>query len=82
MRWTLEETEAVRKAYDLGDVRDIDFWVVMNAKYNDNKDTVERFVPDDNEKQLEMYVSLAKDFIKDKDAKDGKVFTYFTSIPK
>ena len=54
----------------------------MNAKYNDNKDTVERFVPDDNEKQLEMYVSLAKDFIKDKDAKDGKVFTYFTSIPK
>lgn len=82
MHWTLEETESVRKMYDLGDIRDIDFWVVMNAKYNDNKDTVEKFIPDDSEKQLEMYVCLARDFIKDKDAKEGKVFTYFTKIPE
>lgn len=82
MHWTLEETESVRKMYDLNDIRDIDFWVVMNAKYNDNRDTVEKFIPDDSEKQLEMYVCLARDFIKDKDAKEGKVFTYFTKIPE
>lgn len=82
MHWSLEETEAVRKNYGLSDIRDIDFWIVMNAKYNDSKDTVEHFAPDDAEKQLDMYVYLAKDFIKDKDAKDGKVFTYFTTIPK
>ncbi len=82
MRWSLEETEDVRKAYDLSDIRDIDFWIVLNAEYNDNKETVEYFIPDDSEKQLDMYVRLAKDFIKDKDAKEGKVFTYFTSIPK
>ena len=82
MHWSLEETETVRKMYDLSDIRDIDFWVVMNSKYNDNKDTVERFVPNDTEKQLEMYVYLTRDFIKDKDAKEGKVFTYFTEIPE
>lgn len=82
MRWTLEETESVRKKYGLSDIRDIDFWIVMNAKYNDNKDTVEHFASGDDEKQLDMYVSLAKDFIKDKDAREGKIFTYFTTIPK
>lgn len=82
MHWSLDETESVRKAYGLSDIRDIDFWVVMNAKYNDSKDTVEHFIPNDIDKQLEMYVYLTRDFIKDKDAKDGKVFTYFTQIPE
>lgn len=82
MRWSLEETEEVRKSYGLNDIKDIDFWVVMNSKYNDNKDTVEHFTQNDAEKQLEMYVRLAKDFINDKDAKKGKVFLYFTEIPE
>lgn len=82
MRWSLEETEEVRKSYGLNDIKDIDFWVVMNSKYNDNKDTVEHFTQNDAEKQLEMYVCLAKDFINDKDAKKGKVFLYFTEIPE
>lgn len=82
MHWSLEETESIRDMYNLSDIRDVDFWVVMNSKYNDNKDTVERFVPNDTEKQLEMYVYLTRDFIKDKDAKEGKVFTYFTEIPE
>lgn len=82
MHWSLEETESIRDMYNLSDIRDVDFWVVMNSKYNDNKDTVERFIPNDTEKQLEMYVYLTRDFIKDKDAKEGKVFTYFTEIPE
>ena len=82
IHWSLEETESIRDMYNLSDIRDVDFWVVMNSKYNDNKDTVERFVPNDTEKQLEMYVYLTRDFIKDKDAKEGKVFTYFTEIPE
>ena len=82
MHWSLEETESIRDMYNLSDIRDVDFWVVMNSKYNDNKDTVERFVPNDTEKELEMYVYLTRDFIKDKDAKEGKVFTYFTEIPE
>ena len=38
MHWSLEETESIRDMYNLSDIRDVDFWVVMNSKYNDNKD--------------------------------------------
>ena len=34
------------------------------------------------DEDLGMYVKYTKDFIKDEDAKEGKVFTYFTVIPK
>ena len=74
MHWSLEETNQVKEQYGLANIRDIDFWIVMNSAYNDYKD-----VFDEN---IEMYVKYAKDFIEDEDAKDGKVFTYFTTIPK
>jgi hypothetical protein len=82
MKWSLEETESVRKDYGLSDIRDIDFWITMNKMYNDEKETVEHFLPGDMDKQLEMYVYLTKNFINDPDAKPGKVFTYFTVIPE
>ena len=79
--WEYDTTTSVKNSYGLRDISDIDFYVVMNKTYNDNRDTVEKFVSDENQ-QVEMYVSLAKDFIKDEDAKEGKVFTYFTTIPE
>ena len=53
----------------------------MNKSYNDNKDTVDKFITD-NDKKLQMYASLTNDFINDVDAKEGKVYTYFMIIPK
>lgn len=74
MKWSLEQTKEVQEEYGMTDIRDIDFWVVMNSAYNDFSNLF-----DDN---IEMYVKYTKDFIKDEDAKEGKVFTYFTKIPK
>ena len=74
MKWTLDQTKEVQKQLNLTGIRDIDFWVVMNGAYNDYHD-----IFDEN---LDMYVKYAKDFIKDEDAKEGKVFTYYTTIPK
>ena len=74
MRWTLEETREVQNQYGLDNIRDIDFWIVMNSAYNDYRDLF-----GDN---IEMYARFSKDFIQDEDAKDGKVFLYFTSILK
>ena len=79
--WNMETTTAVKNQYGIKDISDIDFYVVMNSKYNDNKDTVDRFA-DTEDKKLDMYVSLTKDFVHDPDAKEGKVFTYFTKIPE
>ena len=74
LHWTLEETKSVQEQYDLDNIRDVDFFVVMNSAYNDYKD----LFGDD----LEMYIKYTKNFIKDEDAKENKVFVYFTTIPE
>lgn len=78
--WNYETTTMVKNQYGIKNINDVDFYIVMNSKYNDDKNTVEKFIEDEN-KQLEMYIDLTKDFILDEDAKEGKVFTYFTKIP-
>ena len=70
--WTLEQTTSVKNQYGFTDIRDIDFWVVMNSAYNDYKDIFK-----DN---LDIYAKWSYDFIKDVDAKNNKVFNYFTKI--
>lgn len=74
MRWNLEETREVQQQYGLDYIRDIDFWIVMNQAFNDYKD-----IFNDN---IDLYVKYTKDFIEDEDAKEGKVFLYFTTIPR
>ena len=44
----------------------------MNSAYNDYRDLF-----NDN---IEMYVRYSRDFILDEDAKNNKVFKYFTQI--
>ena len=74
MHWTLEQTRQVQVQNGLNNIRDIDFWVVMNSAYNDFQDLFE-----DN---IDMYVKYTKNFILDKDGKEDKVFLYYTTIPK
>ena len=74
MKWTLEDTESVRKQYGYDDIRPIDFWIVMNSAYNDYNDLF-----NDN---VEYYAKFSKDFIKDEDAKEDKVYYYFSMIPR
>lgn len=74
MHWTLEQTESVRKNYNLDDIRPVDFWLVMNMAYNDYHDLF-------NE-DVEQYVKYTTMFIDDEDANDDKVYDYFTTIPK
>lgn len=74
MKWTLEQTKDVQKQHNLTEIREIDFWIVMNMAYNDYHELFDE--------DLEMYIKYAKQFIKDEDAREGKVFTYFTKIPK
>ena len=74
MKWSLDETRQVQSQYDLERIRDIDFWVVMNSAYNDFRDLFDE--------DIEAYARYTKNFIIDKDAKEDKVFLYFTAIPK
>lgn len=73
MKWTLNEAEDIQNNYGI-DVRPVDFWIVMNQAFNDFRN-----VFGDN---LEMYVRYTEAFINDEDAKPGKVWKYFTEIPR
>lgn len=72
MRWSLEETENIQEQYGVSNIRPVDFFIVINSAYNDFKNMF-------NE-NLEMYVNYTVDFINDEDAKEDKVFLYYTTI--
>lgn len=74
MRWSLDDTKRMQIDFDESNIDDIDFFVVINSAYNDYQNLF-----GDN---IEMYVRFTRDFIEDEDAKQGKVFRYFTTISK
>jgi len=74
MKWTLDDTEGVRKQYGYENIRPVDFWITMNSAYNDYSDIFK-----DN---IDMYAKYSRDFICDEDAVDEKVYYYFSMIPK
>lgn len=73
MKWTKIQTDELIKKYNLA-LNDVDFWAIMNAMYNDYYKTF-----DD---EIETYIKLARDFIKDEDAIEGKVYEYWKCISK
>lgn len=72
-RWSYEESRNLQEQRGIKDIDPIEFFVVMNSAYNDYKDLF-------NE-DLESYMRFTIDFIKDEDAKQDKVFIYYTEIP-
>ena len=72
MRWTFEETKDLQRQYGVDNINDVDFFIVMNSAYNDYRDLFQ-----DN---IEDYMKFTIDFIEDEDAKQDKVFLYYTTI--
>ena len=71
MRWSMEETKRMQQEYGVENIDYIDFFVVINSAFNDYRDLF-----GDN---IENYVKYTVDFIQDEDAKQDKVFRYFTT---
>ena len=79
-RWSLEESKKIQEQFGMNDISPIDFFTVLNRNFNDSRNdsrnTAERFTKNPEE-EVEFYVCLTRDFIKDEDAKPNKVFKYF-----
>lgn len=73
-KWSIEETQKIMQQYGINNVKNADFYVVINSAYNDYRDLFQ----DD----IEKYVRFTMNFIQDEDAKIDKVFLYFTEIPQ
>ena len=72
-KFTFEETRNLQRQRGINDIDEVEFYIVINSAYNDYKDLF-------NE-DLESYIRFTIDFIKDEDAKQDKVFIYYTEIP-
>lgn len=73
MRWSYEETKDLQRQYGVDNINSVDFFIVMNSAFNDYRDLFQ-----DN---VEDYMKFTIDFIEDEDAKQDKVFLYYTMIP-
>ena len=71
-RWSIEETRQMQEQRGISNVSDVDFFIVINSAYNDYQNLF-----GDN---IEDYVRFTMDFIQDEDAKQDKVFLYYTEI--
>lgn len=71
-RWNIEETRQMQEQRGISNISDVDFFVVINSAYNDYQNLF-----GDN---IEDYVRFTMDFIQDEDAKQDKVFLYYTEI--
>lgn len=71
-RWSLNETRDFQMSHGASAIDEIDFFVVMNSAYNDYSDIFQ----DD----IEDYIRFTIDFIRDADAKEDKVYLYFTTL--
>ena len=72
-KWSFEETRNLQRQRGIDDIDEVSFYTVINSAYNDYKDLF-------NE-DLESYIRFTINFIKDEDAKQDKVFIYYTEIP-
>lgn len=73
--WSIDETEQVRKQYNLSSIKPLDFYVLMNMAYSDYGS----ILGDPNE-DLDKYVAFVKNFLNDKDAKPNKLYLYYKNI--
>ena len=67
-RWTMEETNEVKRQYRVNDISDIDFYVVMNMMYSDYHDILNEDVG--------KYVEFTRAWLNDADAGEGKLYNY------
>lgn len=72
-KWTKAETDSILKQKGL-QVNDVDFYVVMNMMYSDFHNTL-----DDD---IEKYILLSVDFLKDEDVEKDKLYNYYYYIVK
>lgn len=73
--WTLEQAKQVMAQRNI-DCDPLEFWAVLNAVYSDYSALAKRH----NVNSMDFYADMAKAWLSDKDAMDGKAARYFEHI--
>ena len=77
LHWTIEKTEEARTWRGIR-YAPLEFYVAMNAMYSDSARAAEKV----NANSVDFYAYMARAFLDDKDAGDGKVSKYFSCVVK
>lgn len=72
-KWNIETLRQLKNQYGLNNIRDWDFYVVINGLANDYNNVI-------STDEVETYVNMARAFIDDEDATENKVWKYYTEI--
>lgn len=75
--WSYEDAVSLKNQYGLNNISAEDFYILINMGYSDYGN----ILGDPNE-NVDKYAMFAKDFIEDKDAKEGKLYCYYKYIVK
>ena len=75
--WSMEQTEQARKQRGI-DCDPLEFYVTMNMMYSDYCKAAEKV----NASSVDFYAYMARAFLDDKDAGDGKISRYFSCVVK
>lgn len=77
-KWTVDQVKPYAQKHGLGTsgARLYEFWAVMNALYADYSEVAKRY----NVATPDFFADLAKAFLMDKDAVDGKAAAYYDHI--
>lgn len=67
-KWTMDQTNSVRKQYGIEDISEIDFFIVMNMMYSD----YHKLLGED----VDRYVTMTKLWLNDSDAEKDKLYNY------
>ena len=75
--WSMEQTEQARKQRGI-DCDPLAFYVTMNMMHSDYCKAAEKV----NASSVDFYAYMARAFVDDKDAGDGKISRYFSCVVK
>ena len=78
-KWDYETTTAVKGQYNVGDIDDISFYVVMNMMYSDMSNILG---DGETEESITNYVQATKDWLEDEDVGKDKLYKYWKFIVK
>ena len=78
-KWDFETTSTVRKQHNIMDIDDVSFYVVMNMLYSD----MSNVLGDGNSTEsLNTYIQATRDWLKDEDIPEHKLYNYWKYVVK
>lgn len=76
-KWDFTTTSAVRKQHGITDIDEISFYVVMNMLHSDMSNVLGT---GDDAESLNKYIQATKDWLKDEDAAEDKLYNYWRYV--